>query len=429
MIKVTHYYSACVAITTPDVSILCDPWFKDGIYDGAWYQYPRVDNPIDLIGKHDIIYVSHIHPDHYDPDFLKAYLFRYPDTKILIAKGVFLDKKMDADGIPFIAVDTKEILLEESDIRRLWYGGATVMKIIPNDTGSLSDIDTALVVKYGNNSVVNLNDNPYWQPQVDAIQEFTPIVDIALIGYTSAGPYPQTYYTDEDTLLGKKEEIIQKAIDERYLRFANALDAKVNIPFAGEYVLGGKLGCLDKYKAACDATHVLQFDPKSVVLAKGATIDTETLTPSEVRTEPYSDVEIQKYVETLKGPLSYETDLNMDINDIPWRMLLNKAARNAFSKKEHEGDYCIVLRFGDKEFWCVWDDGDEVTCFYDNESVKLRECDEPYSIIDIDYRYLFGLVTGLYHWNNAEVGSQYMTTRAPDVYNRSVQRFLNFFHV
>jgi len=46
MIKVTYYYSACVAITTPDVSILCDPWFTDGIYDGAWYQYPKIKNPM-----------------------------------------------------------------------------------------------------------------------------------------------------------------------------------------------------------------------------------------------------------------------------------------------------------------------------------------------------------------------------------------------
>jgi hypothetical protein len=53
----------------------------------------------------------------------------------------------------------------------------------------------------------------------------------------------------------------------------------------------------------------------------------------------------------------------------------------------------------------------------------------PRSEIEIDSRYLFGLLTGVFHWNNAEVGSQYRTTRVPDVFQRHVQGFLNFFHV
>jgi hypothetical protein len=54
---------------------------------------------------------------------------------------------------------------------------------------------------------------------------------------------------------------------------------------------------------------------------------------------------------------------------------------------------------------------------------------EPRCEIFIDDRYLFGLLTRLYHWNNAEIGSQYLTKRVPDVYNREVFSFLNKFHV
>ena len=54
---------------------------------------------------------------------------------------------------------------------------------------------------------------------------------------------------------------------------------------------------------------------------------------------------------------------------------------------------------------------------------------EPRSEIHIDLRYLFGLLTGVFHWNNAEVGSQFMTQRIPDTFNRDAQAFLNFFHV
>ena len=41
-ITVRYIYSACIVTTTRDVRILHDPWFKEGIYDGSWYQYPRV---------------------------------------------------------------------------------------------------------------------------------------------------------------------------------------------------------------------------------------------------------------------------------------------------------------------------------------------------------------------------------------------------
>jgi len=51
---------------------------------------------------------------------------------------------------------------------------------------------------------------------------------------------------------------------------------------------------------------------------------------------------------------------------------------------------------------------------------------EPRSELDIDPRYLFGLLAGIYHWNNAEVGSQYRTRRTPNTFNRKAQSYLTF---
>jgi len=414
MIKVTYYYSACVAITTPDVSILCDPWFTDGIYDGSWYQYPKIQNPIELIGKHDIIYVSHIHPDHYDPKFLKEYLKVYPDAEVMIAPGIFLDKKMDADGIKY---NVRNDLVEDC---------STFISIVKNDTGSISDIDTALVVEYDGCAVVNLNDNQYYQPQIDAIKELAPNIDIALIGHTGAGPYPQTYYKDTDILKEKAEEKKQLFFD-RYADMADALGAKVDIPFAGQYVLGGRLAYLNDYRGVSDAVEILEFDDKAVVLEEGASISTDTLTPTAVRTEPFDKWDMRVYASGLNDPMDYMKDFKyLDAHKIPWGKLLHKAAQNAFDKSEYDGEYyAIIIRFADKQYVCNLHGR-----FSDFKSTDDDyEGYEPYSLIEIDYRYLFGLLTGVYHWNNAEVGSQYMTTRVPDVYNRSVQRFLNFFTV
>lgn len=418
MIKVTYYYSACVAITTPDVSILCDPWFTDGIYDGSWYQYPKIKDPIALIGKHDIIYVSHIHPDHYDPRFLKEYLSVYPDTEIVIAQGVFLDKKMQADDIPYTSIKWQGAV----------YRGSSRLNIIPNDTGSISDIDTALIVTYTDHAVVNMNDNQYYKPQIDKIKEFAPKIDIALIGHTGAGPYPQTYYKD-DTILEQKAEEKKMKFFNRYSDMDAVLDARVNIPFAGQYILGGRLSHLNPYRGVSDAVEVLEFDDKAVVLEQGASIDTVTFIPTETRTESFDIIQMERYASMLTEPMAYMKDFKyLAPNAIPWGRLLSKAAKNAFDKCEYdgEGEYFITIRFADKEVCC------ELKRKAYSGIVSDPDKGGPISgesLIEIDYRYLFGLITGIYHWNNAEVGSQYMTTRVPDEYNRSVQRFLNFFTV
>ena len=100
-INVRYIYSACVITTTPDLSILHDPWFTEGIYDGSWFQFPKIDKPLDSIGDVDYIFISHIHPDHYDPYFLKEYFKKFGTKKILIADHFpnHLAGKMRADGI------------------------------------------------------------------------------------------------------------------------------------------------------------------------------------------------------------------------------------------------------------------------------------------------------------------------------------------
>jgi UDP-MurNAc hydroxylase len=133
-INLRYIYSACIITKTPDVVILHDPWFTEGIYDGSWYHYPKINDPLTSIGDVDYIYISHIHPDHYDCDFLKSYFNKYGVKKVLIANHSpnHLAGKMRADGIE------STILIEPLII------GKTSIEIIPHQTGSSSDIDSVL---------------------------------------------------------------------------------------------------------------------------------------------------------------------------------------------------------------------------------------------------------------------------------------------
>lgn len=415
-IKITYLYSACVKIETPDVKLLCDPWFTDGIYDGSWYQYPKLEDPLKIIGKVDIIWVSHIHPDHYDKKFLQEYLKTYPETRVFISdfKNNFLFKKMRGDGIKAEIVAHTKI-------------GATEIISAPNENGSKSDIDSALVVKCGGHSVVNMNDNQYSQEHIDFINSIAPNPDIALLSYTGAGPYPQTYYDDEAKLakLGLKKKL---NFFERYKKMKAALNPKVAIPFAGKYVLGGKLAYLNKFRGIADAVEVTEFDKDAIVLDDGgdAFIDTADLKPSRIRTKKYAKEDVEKHLKQIENNrFDYEKYFaGLPLEEAPILRLMPKAYKKALANSECERDYYFCIKFGEKWVALNANAGNEN---YEvlNEVEKLL----PRSEITIDYRYLFGLLTNVFHWNNAEVGSQYFTKRVPDEFDRSVQSFLNFLAV
>lgn len=416
MIRVTYHYSACVRIDTAEASVLCDPWFTEGIYDGSWYHYPPVDDPMGRIGACDFVYVSHIHPDHYDPAFLRAYQRAHPRARILIAdfEHNHLARVMRADGIEHEVVHQLEI-------------GDTVLTIEPNEA-AVYEVDSALIVQRGGHSVVNMNDNPYHGEQIERIRStLGGSPTIALLGYTGAGPYPQTYHDDEARLLAEAEAKKQRFFTE-YLKMRDALDPKLTIPFAGKYILGGRLHGLNPYRGVADACEVLAIDPRAVVLADGgqASVDTESLTPSAVRTQPYDPVAVAAHAASFADrPMDYERYFgDVPVSALPLLRLLPKAFANAHARSVTAGDYYYCFPVGERWFVAnarreggAWELRDEVASL------------EPRSEIEIDPRYLFGLITCVFHWNNAEIGSQYRTRRVPDSFNRDARAFLNFFHV
>jgi len=72
--RIQWYTNACVRIIAKNgTNILCDPWVNEGAFLGSWFHWPPTPKSFEeelLSQKCDGVYISHLHPDHYDPKFI-----------------------------------------------------------------------------------------------------------------------------------------------------------------------------------------------------------------------------------------------------------------------------------------------------------------------------------------------------------------------
>lgn len=430
--KIRYIYSACVVIETEDTKILCDPWLTDGIHEGSWFIYPPINNPIEVIGEVDFIYISHIHQDHYDPKFLHKYLEVYPNAKIIIGEHnpPHLQNKMKIDGLLFSTIDNIIV-------------GSTKIVIVLNKSRPI-DIDTALVVVHKEKSIVNMNDNPIDMEQINTIlSHCNNKITIALLPYCSVTAYPHTFNFDT------KEELINAAIEKEehflnnmFRKYVELLNPEAAIPFAGKYWLGGPLSKLNPYRGLPDPIKVIgKTNCKTFILEDGgqASLDANTLIASSERSEPYDLEKIQQYLNNIPfNGYDYERELIFQEGHNPQLVPLIKVAIEQTKKRfkvEEDFWFCI---FPEKfrKFICF-----NISANKNNDILIVDNCSEIQPRIEffIDDRYLFGLITRLYHWNNGGAGAQYRCRRVPDkntytecrhvFFRREVYNFLDVFHI
>ncbi len=421
--KLRYIYSACVTIETPTVRILCDPWFTPGADGGSWLQYPPLARPaVDVIGPTDLVYISHIHSDHYDPLFLRTYLQRYPKAQIVVgeSKLKLLEKRMHLDGFTPQVVSSRN------------YGGTT-LAIFPNRSDPL-DHDTALLVTHGEQAIANMNDNHIDEGQIKAIREACPTgrPDLALLPYCGAGPYPQTYRFDNDAQRDAAVARKQAQFLGYYQRYVELLNPVRAMPFAGTYVLGGPLARLNGYRGMPDATAVLSLNgcgERSIVLADGgdAVYDLDTMTANQLRTRPYDDKAIAAYLQSIPfNGYDYEREFRPIGNrPIPIVPMVDAAQRRARAVRPSSEPWWICLKPSTATNFIVINSKDDVPLRIANSVTDL----EPRWEIHIDDRLLFLTLTRYYHWEEVEGGSLFASVRRPDVYRKDVEDFLYFLSI
>lgn len=425
--NITYFYSACVKISSYRCNILCDPWFTEPIYDGSWYHFPKVHDPLEKIGQVDLIYISHIHPDHYDKVFLKKYFERYGVKKIIIGDwdANYLLRSMNRDGFSPLVIKRGEEFLYE-DLR---------IQIFPQDGESKSDLDSALIVKETKDGereqcVVNANDIIFDDKTISHIKSVAPNIDLLMLSYTGAGPYPQTFYEIDDSILHIEAKKKKEQFFERYKNVVQKLNPRNTLPFAGKYILGGYLSVLNDARGVSDPVEVASFDDRALIPSDmGGEINLNALEKVSTRIEPYSSELFNERLSEIKyKKFDYETAVTEEfIKNINFVKLLELSYLRALKMSECEIDYFysfrlpignyVVMnanRLAEPYYKCINDK---------NELPKVR------TELQVHFNYLLGLLIGVYHWDNARIGSHVFSRRIGTHHNKSAERFLNFLHI
>ena len=442
--KVTYLQNAGVIITNLGEKILCDPWLVDGCYYGSWYHYPKFDfNPKEF-DDIDYIYISHIHPDHFD---IKTLQQLKKDIPVLIHE---FPQKFFKENIEELGFKVEEIPHNKrTNLGKTWINIIAADNCDPeicsrvfgcnfgfNKFGT-NQIDTFSVIDNDEQVIVNSNDCPYeiGQSTAKMIKEQYSDIDLFLVGYTGASDYPCSYNLEssekEIEARKKKSKRLQNAVD-----YIHILNPKYYMPFAGRYVLGGKLTSLMKYKGESTLDegfnyllqNIDQEKNKGIVLNIKSSFDLDTKQTSEPYI-PENKQEREHYIQNVlsKLKLDYEEDPYPKLDSI---LKLIPKAYDRFERCRkiinYSTDTVILIKLDNEKLLLVPVNGDGFKIIKTNELDNFQK----YLYLSLDMRLFSKILHGSKkaHWNNAEIGCHILWKRVPNIYNRSLMYCLNYLH-
>jgi len=396
--------------------ILCDPWIVDGIFEGSWFHYPPLKTKISDLQNIDGIYVSHIHPDHYDE---RNFDFPKNIPLIILNEGQnFLKKNLIKKGYGnFIEIKDGEIK-DFKEFKLTMYKPFTGHGYEETSLGNL--LDSALILNDQNITAINFNDNRPDENACLKIKNKFKKIDLAMLNYNAAGPYPSCF--DNLSVEEKKKEnnrILKRNFDH-LCKIIPILKPKTVLPFAGAYVLGGKnyykneyLGTTTWDECADYLKKNLQDKTNIICLRENQTFDIS----DQTRLEKYERVnikEMKNYINSIKNyKYDYEADKTPDINKLEQDIELAKEKLLERSKRfDVDIKSNVFIELNGKKIKIL--DGKD-------EKRKL--------VCEMDERLLRRILDRKAHWNNCEIGAHITFFRSPNKMEPDVHTSLAFFHL
>jgi UDP-MurNAc hydroxylase len=415
--------NACGIFTGIDgTKLLCDPWLIDGVFEGSWCHCPPIKTRPADVAHVDAIYLSHIHPDHFDERFFPF------DASIPIItldnQYNFLPRKLESLGFHNLILirDGEHAVFREFKLQCF----APFAKDAFHDAAIGNIIDSALVVECDELRALNANDNTPTVEAAQRIREDGP-VDFAMLNYNAAGPYPSCFNNLSDDEKAREHRRILRRNFDHVLKVIAYLQPSCVLPFAGAYAIGGKESHKNRYLGTTTWDECAEFlrtnlpattNTRIITLRENDVLNIRTCTANR----PYVPINIAETQSYLEGSLShlpypYESDIHPDP-----QVLLNDVQEAAVRMRER------WVRFGIQPKTAVFistPSGEQ--CIY--KGATPRKEGDCRLICSMDSRLLRRILDRTAHWNNAEIGCHINFHRDPNVFEPDLHVGLAFFHL
>src|SRR4051794_19694134 len=221
-VRVTFLGHVGMFVETDGGSVLCDPWFTPA-YFGSWFPFPRNDAlDIEPFTAPDYLYISHLHHDHYDPEWLAAPVHRRAKVLLPAFRLDHLEQELRRLGFTeFVRTDHAEPVSLGGGLR------AVILAMTAPADGPAGD--SALILRDSTATILNQNDA---RPRdLVELERFGPY-DAHFTQFSGAIWYPMVYDFPpaEMRALGERKRADQM---ERALHYLRDVDAPVRFPVAG----------------------------------------------------------------------------------------------------------------------------------------------------------------------------------------------------
>lgn len=445
VLKITYFQSATALVEDSGVKILLDPWFVDGAYYGSWAIYPPSKFKPEDFNDVDYIYISHIHPDHFNVKTLER---MNKDIPILVLNYLekFLKEDIEKLGFKVTELDhDKRIhlknnlhinILAADNCNPELCGKFLGCGLMEKKFGA-TWIDSMCVIDNNKEVLINTNDCPFDIAQHSAkkIKNTYGDIDLLLVGYTGAGPYPQCFDLPEDK---KKEEAEKKKKDllTKTESYVSLLEPKFFMPFAGGYTLAGKNHILNDYRGNIELEDAFDYFSSSsnvdhlkshcVILNSGNSFDITTKKVSE----PYKRFDFKSKQEYIQQKLSkvkytFESDPESTFEDLS--ELIPKACHRLETMRKHIGfnsDTVALVSLPGNQYLLIPFNGDAYKIISKNDIENY----DKYVMFSVDSKLLKRLFQGPEHahWNDAEIGSHIHYVRKPNIFERGLFYCMNY---
>lgn len=256
--QVTHLSNSFITVATAGQRLVCDPWAGTA-NNGGWHSFPEFA-PQALhaaVADATLVYISHLHSDHFDPEFLRA--ADLLDRHFVIKQfddGV-LRRRLQALGVQRITELAPFTVATCSDLRP-----AIVPQMTSNSSGLVDaidyDMDTSLVVGDGALTFFNQVDNPLSLADLSEVKRFIDVefgtIDLACLVAGAAGEYPQCFLGIDRA--AEAQRIVAGALTQLQAQ-VQLLQPRWVFPAGGTYFIPGTLHGLNAHTSPNPTTNSL----------------------------------------------------------------------------------------------------------------------------------------------------------------------------